>query len=208
MLCASIKEKTMNGVLKRLPAVPKDYDLVEIWVNEVRKIDVDKILKTAKNPLLFKITDSNDELIEEILDKNIAYIDIDINTKSSVLEKILNKKGKTKLIISFHDFKGTPVYSKLLDLAKKMKKYGADIGKIVVTAKKFKDNTTSLKLLNEGKKLHLPLISFCMGSEGRMSRIYASHYGSVIDFVPPDDSWKTADGQLTLDEWKKLTSLV
>ena len=58
MICASIKKSTNSEVLTKLSEVPDDFDLVEIWLNEVENPDIESIVKNSKKPLLIKITES------------------------------------------------------------------------------------------------------------------------------------------------------
>lgn len=202
MIAASIKEKEMGVVLRKIQEVPEAYDLIEIWINEIEDIIVKKLFEVSEKPLLAKITDTRDAaLIWSIFNADFAYVDIDINLfKTSFIREMKD----TKLIISYHDFLGTPIYADAFEIAKKIKSLGADIGKIIFTAQKIEDNLIPLRLLAEMKKEELPLISFCMGEKGRLSRIVSASFGNVINFVPPDSSWKTAAGQIEFGEWEDL----
>ncbi|MFC1655963.1 type I 3-dehydroquinate dehydratase [Patescibacteria group bacterium] len=202
MIAASIKENQMDTVLQKLQEVPGNYDLIEIWINEIQNVDVGKLLEKANKPLLIKITDtSNQELIDEVLAHDPAYLDIDLD---SFDPDLISKKKNTKLILSFHNFTGTHLYSGALEIAKKMKALGADIGKIIMTAEKVEDNLIPLRLLAESETMGLPLVSFCMSEKGRLSRIISASFGNMINFVPPNAEWKTAEGQIELSEWEDL----
>ncbi len=202
MIAASIKENQMDRVLRKLQEIPGNYDLIEIWINEIQNVNVEKLLEEANKPLLAKITDiSNRQLIDKVLEHDPAYIDIDLD---SFFPDLLLEKQNTKLILSFHNFTETLPYNEALDITKKMKSLGADIGKIIMTAQKVEDNLIPLRLLAESDAIGLPLVSFCMSEKGRLSRIIAASFGNMIDFVPPNAKWKTAQGQIELDEWEEL----
>lgn len=202
MIAASIRENNMDLVLRKLTDVPEKYDLIEIWINEIQDMDMQKLFDNAKKPLLIKITDvSNKDLINAILKLEPAYVDIDFD---SFTPELIPAKRNTKLILSCHNFSGTKLYSDALEIAKKMKSLGADIGKIIMSADKIEDNLVPLRLLAQSDFIGLSLISFCMGAKGRLSRIVAASFGNFINFVPPDSSWKTAEGQIEFNEWEEL----
>jgi 3-dehydroquinate dehydratase / shikimate dehydrogenase len=182
MICASVKND--KNQLKKISA---KYDLVEVWNAN--------LVPLVKKPVLLKVVEG--QKIDENL--KVDYIDYDISAKDKVVPK------GAKLIISYHNFDYTPSLKELRKVVKKMQKQGADIGKIVTTALKEEDNLVPLTLLSESE---LPLISFCMGQKGRPSRIMAPKFGSLISYVPPTKDFVTADGQIVLDEWEKISKIV
>ncbi|MFC1599576.1 type I 3-dehydroquinate dehydratase [Patescibacteria group bacterium] len=203
MICASIKVKKMSDAIEMLETVPNDYDLVEIWINEIEDLNLITLKEKAKHSLLMKVSDcSNQELLRQVIENGFEYVDIDIEDFDKIKDF---HRDKTKLIASYHDFEGTPDFEKGKAMVERMKNAGADIGKIVCVAKDCHDNLIPLKLL---KLTDFPLISFCMGEHGRLSRVLAPQCGSLISFIPPDTAWKTADGQIIYDEWKVIKELL
>jgi 3-dehydroquinate dehydratase type I len=213
MICASIKEKKMAHLFKRLKSLPPDYEIVEIWVNEIDDFDLSLLFKwrgRRKFPFfLIKFTDFKG-LGENlnIIQSSVDFIDIDykkfieifdFSTSLKHFKKMLHKK--TRLILSYHDFKKTPNFIKAERILSNIEKAGADIAKLIFTAKSYEDNLIPLKLY---KKCNIELISFCMGEKGKISRVLAPDLGCKINFVPPNEKWKTAKGQIILKEWKKI----
>ena len=193
----------MTDAVDMLVKVPNDYDLVEVWINEIDDLDLQKLKEKSKLPLLIKITEfTNHELLKEVIENGFEYVDIDI----ADFEKVKDfQKKETKIIASFHDFEETPDIDTGRAMIERMINAGADIGKIVCIAKDCHDNLVPLKLLKETK---FPLIAFCMGNKGRLSRVLSPQCGSLISFIPPDTAWKTADGQIILDEWKLIKDIL
>lgn len=204
MICASIKVKNMSDAIDMLAKVPDEYDLVEVWINEIDDLDLKLLKEKAKHPLLIKITDfTNQDLLKMVIENGFEYVDIDIEDFEKVQD--LHKGPKTKIIVSYHGFNESPSYEKGLALIERIKKSGADIAKLVCTAKDCHDNLIPLKIL---KEVDFPLITFCMGELGRLSRVLAPQCGSLISYIPPDTSWKTADGQIIFAEWKVIRDLL
>lgn len=222
MICASIKEKRMSDVMQKLQEVLSEYDLVEIWINEIEDLNWGRIVKVATKPLMVKFTEDDTDVIQQVLSgdviaSNVKFVDLDrdssmiekvLKWRNSVklikrqkfAKKVLNERKSVKLIISHHDFKKTPSFKEAEAILNDILSSGADIAKIVFTAQNIEDNLVPLRLLAN----HENLISFCMGDLGKMSRIYASKFGSLIDYVAPDVSWRTAKGQLTINDWQKI----
>jgi len=202
MICASLKFKTMAEVVDMLEKVPNEYDLVEIWINEIQDLDVDVLKEKTKNLLLIKITDASDKaLLDKIFSAGFNYVDIDLKDLPLVKEY----KDGCKLIGSYHDFESTPTLEEAKAIVEKIHSAGADIAKVVFFAKKCEDNFIPLQLLKTTDK---PLITFCMGDKGRISRFLGVQCGSLINYVAPEDSWKTAEGQFTMEDWRKIQTVL
>jgi 3-dehydroquinate dehydratase type I len=110
-----------------------------------------------------------------------------------------------KLIISYHDFDRTPTLEELKKIVGEMLAKGADICKVVTKALTVEDNLIPLRLLAESQA---PMIAFCLGKKGRISRIMAPQFGSLISYVPPTADFVTAEGQIVFDEWMKIQKML
>jgi 3-dehydroquinate dehydratase/shikimate dehydrogenase len=109
--------------------------------------------------------------------------------KRSELEKI---RRHARLMISFHDFRGT---RKLEDTLKKLTSLPGDYFKIVTTATRLSDNVTMMKFLQRWGEQY-PLIGLCMGEQGIISRILGVRAGSVFTFAAATKGEETAPGQI------------
>ena len=80
-------------------------------------------------------------------------LDVEFNTikKNSSLRKYL-KSTKTKLLVSWHDFKKTPSSAELKKKMNQMSKFSS-IVKIVSTAKSTDDSTRMLELYSKRGKI-------------------------------------------------------
>jgi len=130
-------------------------------------------------------------------------LDVEFNTlkKNTQLTKYL-KSTKTKLLVSWHDFKKTPNATELKKKIVQMSKFSNNV-KIVSTAKTTDDANRMLELY--AKKGKNNLISFAMGDMGRISRILCLYLGSPYTYVSLGKA--VAPGQFSVDEVKKITDL-
>jgi 3-dehydroquinate dehydratase-1 len=142
-------------------------------------------------------------IIKLISEYNPFLLDIEFNTlkKNPSLAKYL-KSTKTKLLVSWHDFKKTPNSLELKNKVNHMSKFSSNV-KIVCTAKSTDDSTRMLELYS--KKGKNSLISFAMGDFGRISRILCLYLGSPYTYVSLGKA--IAPGQFSVDEVKKITNL-
>lgn len=204
MICVPINKKTFAAVLKDFKKAQKIADIVEIWFDnfEATAFDLRKIFAAKKVPLIYKHT-GPEKNIEKVLAYKIDYIDIDCKSQQSLIEKIRTISPKTKIIISFHDFKKTPQNLVLTKIAKDMQKKSADIIKLATYANNFTD---SLRMLNFLKEISQKskAICLCMGEKGRITRIAGHLFGNYLMYAPLNSADKTASGQLTIKELKTL----
>jgi 3-dehydroquinate dehydratase-1 len=130
-------------------------------------------------------------------------LDVEFNTlkRNSSLVKYL-KSTKTKLLVSWHDFKKTPSSAELKKKMNQMIKFSSNV-KIVCTAKSTDDSNRMLELYSKKGKSNL--ISFAMGDLGRISRILCLYLGSPFTYVSLGKA--IAPGQFSVDEIKKITNL-
>ncbi len=114
---------------------------------------------------------------------------------------------KTKFIVSYHNFKKTPdvisVYKKIRKDAKKYKLKNYVI-KVVTLANVIEDNAKIFKLLELAKKDKQPIVAFCMGNYGEISRVLCAKYGSLFTFGCLEETKKAAPGQINAELLKNI----
>jgi 3-dehydroquinate dehydratase type I len=114
------------------------------------------------------------------------------------------RRDKTKLILSWHDFTGTPEQNELEAVLEEMLAADADIVKLVTLARQPEDNIRLLSLIPKAKAHGKEIIAFCMGPLGKWSRLAASLMGSFLTFAPFSKRGASAPGQLTVNDLKKV----
>ena len=216
--CVSIGEKTPVKIKKILKIALKKSDYAEIRLDflkmeqipetlEIIKKDLNRIVCTLRPETEGGKFPGNEKeriaIIKLISEYNPLLLDIEFNTlkKNPSLAKYL-KSTKTKLLVSWHDFKKTPNSLELKNKVNHMSKFSSNV-KIVCTAKSTDDSTRMLELYS--KKGKNSLISFAMGDFGRISRILCLYLGSPYTYVSLGKA--IAPGQFSVDEVKKITNL-
>ena len=216
--CVSIAELTPAKTKKTLKIALSKSDFVEVRFDFLKKEQIPETLEMIKKDLSRivctlrpkteggKFSGNEKEriaIIKLIAEYNPFLLDVEFNTlkKNLDLTKYL-KSTKTKLLVSWHDFKKTPNSSELRKKINQMSEFSSNV-KIVSTAKSTDDSTRMLELYNKKGKNNL--ISFAMGDYGRISRILCLYLGSPYTYVSLGKA--IAPGQFSVDEVKKITNL-
>ena len=145
-----------------------------------------------------------EELAENQLLKAIEagakYVDLEVEAPPMMGRKIRQacQEYGTMLIRSFHDFEGTPPEATLLSLLEKGRRFGGEVVKIVTTATCKADADRVLALYREAEPG--TLVAFCMGPEGRESRLEALKQGAPFTYACLTAGEATAPGQWTAAE--------
>jgi len=144
--------------------------------------------------------DERKSILRLIAEYNPYLLDVEFNAiqKDRKLALYL-KKSKCKLLISWHDFKKTPNESQLKSRHTKMRRF-SNVIKIVTVAKNVSDVSRLLSLYSMKSKSKT--IAFCMGEQGKFSRILCLHLGSPFTYVSLGKA--IAPGQFSLREIKSL----
>ncbi len=121
-------------------------------------------------------------------------------TEKEFRRSLVNRK-KTKIIASYHNFKLTPPLAFLKRLHKQMAKTKPDVIKIVTHANDISDNFKIFRLL-ESVNNHMPIIAFCMGEAGLISRVLYRKFGGWMSYASLNNAEGTADGQLSFQDMK------
>ncbi len=134
--------------------------------------------------------------------KNVKYIDIELQTDSSLRNYIIKKcrESNIKTIVSFHDFKKTPSVDQLLEIVKQEKKIG-DIAKVAVMPINLEDTISVLAIMSRCDNT----IAISMGELGSYTRVIASKFNAPITFATGGDV--TAPGQIDIETMKLLLNM-
>ena len=115
-------------------------------------------------------------------------------------------KKRAKCLLSFHDLKGTPHPDSMRDTVRKQLTAGADICKVVTTARKFEDNLAVLQLIAEFPEARV--VSFAMGDLGFVSRILCPLVGGDFIYASIAEGRESAAGQITVEDLRKIYGML
>ncbi|PIE59063.1 MAG: type I 3-dehydroquinate dehydratase [Desulfobulbus propionicus] len=220
-LCIALTGHGPDALAEQLATVTLSYDVVEIRLDGMRDPNVAACLATIQHPVLCtnrpaweggKYHGSEQErvaLLEQAVELRAAYIDIELETDTALRTHIIQRAeaANSKVIVSHHDFARTPGPEVLRNTLNRMQDSGGTIGKIITTAQHPTDVARVLSLLALAKDMDFPLIAFCMGETGRISRFATLYMGGYMTYLSLEESQETAPGQFSLKHFHSLTTL-
>jgi len=132
---------------------------------------------------------------------------VDIELSSTNLERVVPLiKKRAKCLLSLHELDKTPTLDSLRKIVKRQLAAGADICKVVTTARRFDDNLTILKLIPEFPEARI--VAFAMGPLGLPSRILSPLVGGDFTYAAIEKGGESAPGQITVTSLKELYKMV
>lgn len=159
-----------------------------------------------------------------------ALVDVELATEASARDRLLTaaKRHGVPVMLSFHDFAGTPDDDTLIGILREMERAGAGAAKIAVLAR---DEDDAIRLLGvcrrsapdvraegrgrraeEGRAqsaergaesdppsaLRIPVAAMAMGPAGAITRVLGHRAGSALTFAAASAERGSAPGQLTI----------
>ncbi|HUT17180.1 MAG TPA: type I 3-dehydroquinate dehydratase [Acidobacteriota bacterium] len=220
-ICISILPKTIPEALRLIEKAEEAHaDLIEVRLdcleNQRGLADLaahGKTLKVATNMPRscqgkFSGTEAERQQTLRSAAKNgFEYVDVELSTPQlKDFVKEVNELG-AKPIVSFHEFNGSLSSSELNSILEREISSGADVCKIVTTAKRIEDNLTILNFTSAASS-KTKLVCFCMGELGKVSRLLSPLFGGFFTFASLERGSETASGQMTIQEIKTAYELL
>ncbi len=147
------------------------------------------------------------QTLRDAAKSGFEYVDVDLSTPQlKDLVKELKALG-AKPIVSFHEFNGSLSTSELNSVLEREISSGAEVCKIVTTAKRMEDNLTILNFVSEASS-RAKVVCFCMGELGKVSRLLSPLFGGFFTFASLERGSETASGQITIQEMKTAYELL
>jgi 3-dehydroquinate dehydratase type I len=136
------------------------------------------------------------ELITAV-DLGAATVDIELATPG-LTDVVKVIKGGAACLISYHNTVATPPLAELKRVLENELGAGADICKVVTTAREPADNATVLELIKAFPAARV--VAFAMGAAGQLSRVLGPLMGSPFAYASVAAGRESAAGQLTVKE--------
>ncbi len=141
-----------------------------------------------------KSEESRHMLLRQAIAAGVEYIDLEEDIAAGI-----PRFGKTKRIISYHNFHETP--EDLNALHARLASLDADIVKIATMAHGPHDNVRLLRLMRTAR---VPTIAICMGEFGQASRILAGKFGAPFTYATYHAERTMAPGQLSYQQMREV----
>lgn len=203
-ICTPVIGKTLKEFLKNLDRVQEVSEMVELRIDKIKNLSEQDLklirTKTVKEVIF---TSRRKEIILKALKLEFDYVDVDL---SLIKELKLLKSKKTKIIVSFHDFKKTPNIQDLTKIINRMREWKVEIIKIATMVNNDQDIGNLVKILLN-KKENEKIIVIGMGEKGKITRILGPLLGSFLTFASTQYG-ETAPGQIDIEKMKNIYKLL
>jgi len=222
-ICVSISRSSVDEALGVLESCLHVADLFEIRLDALQSFpDLHVIRRATDRPLLFTcrprweggMYEGGEEQRLQVLEQAVAagadIVDLELRASEAMRSTLLTAcaDGSCRLLLSWHDFGATPSSQGLESLFQQMYRSGASIGKIVTTARDFSDVLRVLNLQTEAQEMSFPLVAFCMGEIGKISRLATLELGGFMTYASPDAGTATAPGQLSAPALRQMLEML
>jgi len=136
----------------------------------------------------------------------VEAVDVELSSVASgegtdVVERA--REEGVAVVVSVHDFDGTPEPAELRRLLERSAEYG-DVAKLATTAESLDDALALLAATRSATEAGHTVATMAMGEPGRHTRAVAPVYGSRLGYAPVDPDEATAPGQYDLATLRSL----
>lgn len=208
MICVSIgRGRHRHVIAEHKHLVEQGAKLVELRLDYINgQINLKRVLTDRAGPVIVTIRRPQDggkyggteeerrTLLRTAIAEGVEYVDLEEDIAGSV-----PRYGKTKRIVSHHDFRKTP--EELPEIHARLAELDADVVKISTLANHPHDNLRMLRLVKESK---VPTVGICMGDIGTPSRLLAGRCGAPFSYATFHHERTLAPGQLSFQQMTEV----
>ncbi len=220
LICVSIAAKDAETAIRLVQPVLPHVDVVELRLDAMQSMTITDCLHAIPKPVLVanrprweggRFDGPEEDRVATLCQAvaaGAAYADIELLTDIHLRHRLLAaaRSHGAQVVLSSHDFTGTPPLSALRLTLQHMHESGCDIGKIVTTAANSEEALRILSLQLDAHTAGFPLASFAMGEAGRITRFATLYLGGHMTYAAPDELLTTAPGQLSVARLNALVS--
>ena len=192
----TVMEPSMERALAAIAAAPEFIDAIEIRIDGLQEPPSLAAFRKSTTRKLILTRRSGDQPrppapaeVQSAISAGFDWVDVEFADPMPDLSRF-----SRSLILSHHDFTGTPDTNELL---RRMKTFPAARRKIAITPRSFADNERALATLSVSGDPNLTMIG--MGSPGLYTRILGPFFGSELVFLGT-----AAPGQLSVAQAQSI----
>ena len=145
------------------------------------------------------------EKLLQAMELGADLVDVELRTENlSNIVKLIRRR--TKCLLSCHDLEKTPASDTMRRIMQEQVEAGADVCKLVTTARSFEDNLSVLSLMREFEDT--PVVSFAMGPLGGVSRVLCPLVGGDFTYASLGAGRESAPGQMAAADLRRIYDMV
>ena len=228
MICTTIQNKTAEQILQALEkcemaeirldsCVLSARETEDVFTSDVPLVATCRIAEVMRNETSLqelppqtreiKAMQIAEKRLVRAIEAGARYVDVEIEAPKQMSRRIRSAahENGTVFIRSYHDFEGTDSLEELKAMVEKCLYHGADMVKIVTTARSEADVERVMALYDmlPGESDAGGLVAFCMGDLGRSSRLECLKHGAPYTYAALTAEEAAAPGQWPADEMRK-----
>ena len=220
-ICVSILPKNDIGSLNLIEKAEKaQADLIEVRLDNLDvSCKLSDLSESTRIPLIatnklqsekgfFTGTElQRQQTLLNAAKNGFEYVDVDLSSPKH--KETINqlKQSGTKPIVSYHKFNGALSVSAMERVLDEEIASGANVCKIVTTAKQVEDNLPALSFVSFASN-KTEIICFCMGEHGKISRLLSPVFGAFLTYASLEKGSETAPGQMSISEIRATYGLL
>jgi 3-dehydroquinate dehydratase / shikimate dehydrogenase len=208
MICVSIgRGRHRHMIAEHRHLVSQGAKLVELRLDYINgDVNLKRLLGERPCPTIITIRrevdggkwkgteEQRQMLMRAAIVDGVDYVDLEEDAA-----KAIRRYGKTKRIVSHHDFRQTP--EDLAAIHARLAALDPDIIKITTMANSPHDNLRMMRLVKSAK---VPTVGMCMGDLGTPSRILCGRFGSPFTYASFHHERLLAPGQLSYQQMTEI----
>ena len=206
LLAVALGLPTTADARRAMRSLAGRADVVELRLDLMAEYDLPELLRDR--PLAVVVTNrplreggrfsgseaERGRCLLEAVDLGAEFVDVEWDAPDLLTALARRRQADTLLFASSHDLVAMP--ADLKERRRRLAESGADVVKVVGTARSLLDNLPIFRALEEAQT---PTIAIAMGAPGLISRVLALRHDScLLTFAAPDDAGGTAPGQIPL----------
>ena len=235
MICTTIQNRNLEQIYEALEKCEMAEirldrcDITEKQIDELFSVDV-PLVATCRIAEVAERTDALKDLPEQsrkiramqiaerklmrAIEAGARYVDVELEAEKQMSKRVRQAahENGTIFIRSYHDFEGTDSLEALKAIVEKCVYHGADMVKVVTTAKTPEDVDKVLALYDWSRTCSDDriaaladggLVAFCMGEAGKQSRMDCLKAGAPYTYAALTEDEVAAPGQWVSEDMMK-----
>ncbi|MGO9620251.1 MAG: type I 3-dehydroquinate dehydratase [Desulfobaccales bacterium] len=219
-ICVPVVEALVNRARSKYLRAARKGLWTEIRLDYLEQVDLPRLFRSHLGPVIAtnRLAAEGGKwagseagrrlLLEEALALGADFLDVELAADPTWRRELWAHRGRAGIILSWHDFSGTPETPRLEAVLQEMLAQDAGIIKLVTMAHEPEDSLRLLSLIPKARAAGREIIAFAMGPAGVWSRVVAPLLGSFLTFAPFTKNRASAPGQLTVNEVKRFWKLL
>lgn len=145
------------------------------------------------------------EKLLQAMEMGASLVDVELGTRNLAnVVKVIRRR--TRCLISHHDLEKTPASDTMRHIVRQQIQAGADICKLVTTARCAGDNALVLEPIRDFPQASV--VSFAMGPLGGASRVLCPLVGGYYTYASLGGGREAAPGQMAAGDLRKIYDMV